>query len=243
MTPAACMTPRIGGAPSSSRLASRACTASRDPTSRATASTETPRISSARIAAILWRTSASLVSMSQSRLGGNGVRPASTRRRAPRSASQAAISRPSAPMPPVMRYAASGRHRNGSRTGWPETGTKAGARNSPSRSARMDLAAVGSTVDSADAQSPMSIADRDVHEAAPQLGLLGADDPGESPQTALAQRRVGDGLADAAGDDPQRGRVVVIPLGQSADEIGHFRRQSDRAVDVGLSRVRRPGLG
>ena len=151
MTPAACMTPRIGGTPSSSRLASRACTASRDPTSRATASTETPRISSARMAAILWRTSVSLVSLSQSRLGGNGVRPASTRRRAPRSASQAAISRPRAPMPPVMRYAASGRHRNGSRTGSPETGTTTGARNSPSRSARMDLAGVRSTVDSADA--------------------------------------------------------------------------------------------
>ena len=49
------------------------------------------------------RTSASLVSLSQSRLGGNGVRPARTRRRAPRSASQSAISRPSAPKPPVMR--------------------------------------------------------------------------------------------------------------------------------------------
>ena len=87
------------------------------------------------------------------------------------------------------------------------------------------------------------VADWDVHQAAPQLRLLGADDPGESPQTALAQRRVGDGLADAAGDDPQRGRVVVIPLGQPADEIGHFRRQADRAVDVGLSGVHLPGLG
>ena len=106
--------------------------------------------------AIFWRMSPLLVSLSQSRLGGNGVRPASTRRRAPRSASQVAISRPSAPMPPVMRYAASGRHRNGSRTRWPETGTNARMKNSPSRSATMDLDAVGSTVDSADAQSPMS---------------------------------------------------------------------------------------
>ena len=71
----------------------------------------------------------------------------------------------------------------------------------------------------------MSLASRDVHEAAPQLWLLGPDDPGESPKAALAYCRVGGGLADAASDDPQRGRVVVIPLGQPADEIGHFRRQ------------------
>ena len=35
----------------------------------------------------------------------------------------------------------------------------------------------------------------------------------------------------------------VIPLGQPADEIGHFRRQPDRAVDVGLSGVHRTGVG
>ncbi len=214
MTPAACMTPRIGGSPSSSRLASRACTASRDPTSRATASTETPRISSARMAAILWRTSASLASLSQSRLGGNGVRPASTRRRAPRSASQAAISRPRAPMPPVMRYAASGRHRNGSRTGWPDDRHQGGreefavaqhqdglGRRPQHRGQRRRA-----ITDVAPISRP-----RDVHQAAPQLGLLGPDDPGESPQTALAHRRVGDALADAARDDPQRGRVVGHP--------------------------------
>ena len=84
---------------------------------------------------------------------------------------------------------------------------------------------------------------RDVHDAAPQLGLFCPDDASESPQTALAQRLGGDGLADAAGDDPQRRPVVVIPLGQPADDISHFRRQTDRAVDVGLSGVHRPGLG
>ena len=49
------------------------------------------------------------------------------------------------------------------------------------------------------------VADRDVHEAAPQLWLLGADDSGESPQAALAQRRVGDGVPHPASDDPQPG--------------------------------------
>ena len=87
------------------------------------------------------------------------------------------------------------------------------------------------------------VADRDVHQAAPQLRLLGADDPGESPQTALAQRRVGHGLADTAGDDPQHGRVTVIPLCEPVDEIGHFGRQTNREVDVGLSGVHRIGLG
>ena len=154
--PAAWMTPRIGAAPSASRLARSVCIASREPTSRATASTETPRNSSARMAASFCRVSASAVSLSQSRRGGSGVRPASIRRRAPRSASQPAISRPSAPIPPVIRYAASGRHRNGSRTGSPETGTRAGARNSPSRSTRMDLAGVRRTVDSADTEPAMS---------------------------------------------------------------------------------------
>ena len=36
---------------------------------------------------------------------------------------------------------------------------------------------------------------------------------------------------------------LVVPLGQPADEIGHFRRQPDRAVDVGLSGVHRRGIG
>jgi hypothetical protein len=85
-------------------------------------------------------------------------------------------------------------------------------------------------------------ASRDVYQATPQLWLFGPDHPGHSPETALAHRRFRDALADAASDDPQRGRVVVIPLGQPADEIGHFRRQADRTVDVGLSGVDGPGF-
>ena len=56
----------------------------------------------ARIAVIVRWMFVSLT-LSQSRRRGSGVRPASTRRRAPWSASQLAISSPSAPMPPVMR--------------------------------------------------------------------------------------------------------------------------------------------
>ncbi len=150
-------------------------------------------------------------------------------------------------MPPVMRYAASGRHRNGSRTGSPETGAKAGARKLTVAQHQNGL---GRCLQHRE-QRRRAITDvfsdipasRDVHQATPQLWLFGPDHPGHSPETALAHRRVRDALADAASDDPQRGRVVVIPLGQPADEIGHFRRQTDRAVDVGLSGVHRPGFG
>ena len=142
-----------------------------------------------------------------------------------------------------MRYAASGRHRNGSRAGWPETGTNGGREEFAVAQHQDGLGWRRQHRGQRRCAITDVVARRDVHEAAPQLGLLGADDPGESPQTALAHRRVGGGLADAAGDDPQRGRVVVIPLGQPADEIGHFRRQTDRAVDVGLSGVHRPGFG
>ncbi len=100
--------------------------------------------------------SASLASLSQSRRGGNAVRPARITRRAPWSANQPAVSRPSAPRPPVIRYAASGRHRSGSCTGSPDTGARAGVRNSPSRSARIDFAGLRRTVDSAGTRPAMS---------------------------------------------------------------------------------------
>ena len=150
-------------------------------------------------------------------------------------------------MPPVMRYAASGRHRNGSRTGSPETGTKCGHEELTVAQRQNGLGRCSQHRE----QRRRAITDvasgipacREVHQAAPQLWLLGPDDPGHPPETALPHRRVGGALADAASDDPQRGWVVVIPLGQPADEIGHFRRQPNRAVDVGLAGVSRPGVG
>ena len=109
-------------------------------------STATPRASSSRTASILCRVVSSSESASQSRRGGSGVRPARTTRRAPRSASQPAVSNPRAPMPPVIRYAASARQRRGSRYGSRVASSASGAStcsdNWPSRSDRMVFAGV-----------------------------------------------------------------------------------------------------
>ncbi len=143
-------------------------------------------------------------------------------------------------MPPVIRYAASGPtpqrlHAPVARRPAPTPG----ARNSPSRSARMDLLPVSvsapSTAPLRNRRSRVRPGWPGCRRARPTaVAARPAMTRGESPQAALAQRRAGDGLADATGDDPQRDRVVFVALGQLADEIGHFRRQPDRTVDVGV---------
>ena len=132
-------------------------------------------------------------------------------------------------MPPVMRYAASGRHRNGSRTGSPEIGTRSDLKKFAVSQRQDGLGRRWQHRGQRCCAINDVVASRDVDQATPKLGLLGTDHAGESPQAALAQRRAGGRLADAAGDDPQRGRVAVIALGQPTDEIGHFRGQTDRA--------------
>ena len=140
----------------------------------------------------------------------------------------------------MIRYAASGRHRSGSRTGSPETGTRAGARNSPSRSARMDLAGVRRTVDSADTQPAMSASVRQVDQAAPQLWLLGPDDSGGSPQ-ALCRT--------AASELPSRTPRVMIHsvTGWSSSRSASPRTRSatsiDRRTAQSTSALAGPGFG
>ena len=216
---------------------------SADPMSRVTTSTETPRLSSSRIAVIFRRTPASPMFSSQSRLGGNGVRPASNRRRAPRSASQPAISRPSAPRPPVMRYAASGRHRRASRTGSPVTGTNSGAWNTPSRSTRTVLLGAPSTPASAPAVSPTScVAARSTRP--PQISGCSTEITPASPHRQLCRTAAGCAASwTPVVSDPQRHRVVLIPLGEQPYQTCHLRRHPCGTVDIRLGAVRGLGIG
>ena len=76
---------------------------------------------------------------------------------------------------------------------------------------------------------------RQVDQTAPQLRLLGPDDAGGPPHRALRDRGVRTTFAHTAGDDPQRGRVTLVPLGQSADQIDQLHRHPHGAVDIAFT--------
>ncbi len=76
---------------------------------------------------------------------------------------------------------------------------------------------------------------RQVDQAAPQLRLLGPDDPGGSPHRALGDRGVRTALANTASDDPQRDRVAFVALGQLSDQVDQLHRHAHRAVDIGFT--------
>ncbi len=62
---------------------------------------------------------------------------------------------------------------------------------------------------------------REINQTTPDVGMFGGDDTRQTPQAALPHRGGLGGFADAGGQDPQRDRVAVGTLGQLPHQVGH----------------------
>ncbi len=233
--PAPWTTPRIGTAPSSSRLASSAAIASGEPMSSATASTATPRASSARTALIF--------------CPGGGVVGVAVPVAARRQSGAAGEDHPTrTPVrQPAGRQQTECTQATGDQVGRIGTTAQrladrlAGDRLEAGRkelaiAQRQDRLRRGSQHRGKRRhQRTDRHAVRQVDQTAPQLRLLGPDDAGRPPQRALCDRGIRTAFAHTAGDDPQRGRVTLVALGQSANQVDQLHRHPHRAVDIAFT--------
>ena len=83
----------------------------------------------------------------------------------------------------------------------------------------------------------------DVDHPTPYLGMFGCDDARKSPQATLPHRCRLRGFADARGEDPQRDRIAIGPLGEKPYQISDFGRNPDGIVHIRVRVVGRLAIG